>query len=1099
MRIVAAAVADDRDLVPQHAVEVLDHRLARRFVARHAVPFGKALEDGRHLVRLRIRLAHPPWHHARARLREEVAPLRAAALDNVAREVEIILPSRQLVQAHERLQQRRRLNAVRAPPDLADVALRRGADLADEAVGLTLERGQHLRTPLHPFVVVLQRQHHVLPFPEVAAVRTRMAVAAGLQLLRHAADAAVRTLRREDVRHRAVQHRLQLGIAPVTVLHGARPHELTPHLAERELRPPLPEELRELAVRHVPLVPMRDALFNRHLQSARQRHGAGRKRLHHVPNSRLRQIHIGAPRTEAHFKHAFHAVQRRAALPEGNELRNTGKFRFKNKFGLHRVLGVVPHRNQTFAAAGKFAIPLHQHLGIARTDKSLRLPAGLVEAPEKRRGLLEQRPVAFTLTRRTEVALPTAVTGEILPADRHDAGIKAIEKMMFHVARDPLGGNRGGGRGPIAVLQHVRDGPVVGEEPFLAHSFVGIRLTRNQPFIAVLAVAPASRLRTEDVDERGVEPVAATGKHIAGNALAERMQPVPERLDERDLMLHRVRAGLRRLGIIHERLRHDGEVVRADIVEVLHVHVVEVHAVDGVQSPTLDDVEEVRGGAGRGEARIDVETPVVDHAVVPFQRERMRPVRLQRHRPEHELREVALRLEVAVSLLVRDRKPALQFGDAVLHRRHDAVVLVMVRGHLPGEDVRMHRHAQLAGTRALRLAAARDEIGETEVVHVLRQLRSAHPQIAAHSLLGRTVRDHGNLPRLRGVVFLRGRPKTPCAGKGEDEPVELRGCSDRPALQETKRPSTGEAVLRHDAMFKRGVVQCRTDRDALAVTRHGGKRIDADRNPRDVLEVMQKRILDDGTVVPPVLVPRPAGEIVLPLKRHVQRPRTGRHGRIRHVDRHLHHARVVLGERRLQSQGRLVAREYKRTVPGNLPALEGDLLAERRKRLLRERQGAAVVPLGLAVERRRQNRQHRMHALRNLHGHFFLVPFGGRLVAQPVDRNVVLGVRPALRGHDTCGDVLAFLVEQPQVHQTAALWTASGELQRVLRVRADGERLRGADAAGERGLALQPKPHETLAVLLPPLEELLRARRAILGIVGEINRIGLAVGIGNGP
>ena len=288
MRVVSAAVADDRDLVPQHPVEVFDHCLACRFVARHAVPFGKALEDGRHLVRLRIRLAHPPRHHTRAGLREEVAPFRAAALDDVTREVEVVGAPGQLVQAHERLQQRRRLNAVRAPPDLADVALRRGTDLADEAVGLTLERGQHLRTALHPFIVVLQRQHHVFPLPEVAAVRTRVAVTTGLQVLRHATDAAVRTLRREDVRHRAVQHRLQFGIAPVAVLHRARPHELPPHLAERELRPSLPEELRELAVRHVPLVPMRDALFNRHLQSARQRHGAGRKRFHHIPCLRLR-------------------------------------------------------------------------------------------------------------------------------------------------------------------------------------------------------------------------------------------------------------------------------------------------------------------------------------------------------------------------------------------------------------------------------------------------------------------------------------------------------------------------------------------------------------------------------------------------------------------------------------------------------------------------------------------------------------------------------------------------------------------------------------------------------------------------------------------
>ena len=718
---------------------------------------------------------------------------------------------------------------------------------------------------------------------------------------------------------------------------------------------------------------MRDALFNRHLQSARQRHGTGWKRFHHVAYNRLRQIHLGAPGAKTHFEHAFHAVNRRAALPEGDEppgrrlpmfqppgrrlpmfqpprRRLSIHFGIEYEFGFYWILGGVAHGNQAFPAARGPAIPLHQHLGIAGTDKRLRLPAGLVDPPEKRNGLLEKRAVAFALTRRTEVALPPAVTGKILPADRHDARIETIEKMMLHVASDPLGGDCGSGRGPVAVLQHVGDGPVVGEEPLLARPVVGIRLTRNQPFIAVLAASPASRFRTEDVDERGVKPVAAAGEHIAGDALAERMQPVPERLDECDLVLHRVRAGLRRLRVVHERLRHDGEVVGADVVEVLHVHVVEVHAVDRVHSPALDDVEEVRGGARRGKTRINVEAPVVDHAVVPFQRQGMRPVRLQRHRPQHELRQIALRLEVAVPLLVRDRKPALQLGDAVLHRRHGAVILEMVRRHLPGEDVRMRRHAQFAGARPLRPVRGRDEIGEAEIIHVLGQLCGVHAQIAAHPLLGSTVPDHGDLPRLRGVVFLRGGPEPPCAGKGEDEPVEFRGRPDFPALQETERPPTGDPTLRHDAIFKRRIVQRRADRDALAVTRHGGKRIDPDWYPRDVLEVVQKRILANGAVVPPVLVPRPAGEIALPLKRHVQRPWPWRHGRIRHINRNLHHARVVFGKRSLQAQGCRIARQDKRTVPVNLPPLEGDLLAERRARLLRERQGAAVVPLGLAVE-----------------------------------------------------------------------------------------------------------------------------------------------------
>ena len=95
--------------------------------------------------------------------------------------------------------------------------------------------------------------------------------------------------------------------------------------------------------------------------------------------------------------------------------------------------------------------------------------------------------------------------------------------------------------------------------------------------------------------------------------------------------------------------------------------------------------------------------------------------------------------------------------------------------------------------------------------------------------------------------------------------------------------------------------------------------------------------------------------------------------------------------------------------------------------------------------------------------------------------------------------MLYLVYVQPQIHQATALGTATGELQRVPRVRADGERLRRTDAAGERGLALQPEAHETLPILLPFLEELLRARRAILGVVGEIDRIGLAIGVGHGP
>ena len=53
----------------------------------------------------------------------------------------------------------------------------------------------------------------------------------------------------------------------------------------------------------------------------------------------------------------------------------------------------------------------------------------------------------------------------------------------------------------------------------------------------------------------------------------------------------------------------------------------------------------------------------------------------------------------------------------------------------------MRRHAQFAGARTLRLAAARDEIGKAEIIHVLGQLRGVHAQIAAQ--LPENVDDFG--------------------------------------------------------------------------------------------------------------------------------------------------------------------------------------------------------------------------------------------------------------------------------------------------------------------------------------------------------------------
>ena len=198
---------------------------------------------------------------------------------------------------------------VRAPSGIANIHLRRRAYLLHDACGLTLKRRQYSRVARHPFIVVLHPKHHVLALPQVAAVRLRHAVASGgLALHRHAAYGTVRALPCENVPYCGIKHLLEPGVSGMAVLHRARPYELAPHLAQRELRALPVEEDGELVVRHVSLVPVLNASGDRLGEPVRKPHSAWRERLKHVCWTAQDGATDGDERRWQHFPHQIKGV-----------------------------------------------------------------------------------------------------------------------------------------------------------------------------------------------------------------------------------------------------------------------------------------------------------------------------------------------------------------------------------------------------------------------------------------------------------------------------------------------------------------------------------------------------------------------------------------------------------------------------------------------------------------------------------------------------------------------------------------------------------------------------------------------------------------------
>ena len=290
IRLVAAAVADNREFPFKDKIEVVANRLADTPIPRRAKVFDKSFEVARSLVGLGVGSPHQMRRHLVVCHLHEVAPLRAAARNEIARKLKIGRLARHLPQPHKGLEERGGLHMVRAPSGGERVHLRRRTDLVDDAHGLPFERSEHGRGLLDPRVIVLQPQHHILAFPQVATVRFRDAVAARrLTLDRHAADRAVGTFGGKDVLHGGIENRLQLRIGRMAVLHGAGSDELAPHLAQRKLRTPLAEKRRKLMVGHIPLVPPGHALGDRFGQAARKPLRARRERGIDLKHSRIRR------------------------------------------------------------------------------------------------------------------------------------------------------------------------------------------------------------------------------------------------------------------------------------------------------------------------------------------------------------------------------------------------------------------------------------------------------------------------------------------------------------------------------------------------------------------------------------------------------------------------------------------------------------------------------------------------------------------------------------------------------------------------------------------------------------------------------------------
>ena len=140
--------------------------------------------------------------------------------------------------------------------------------LIDDTIRMFLECVQYGRVRIDPLIVLLQTEHDVLAFPQVAVFAARLLVN------RRTTDAPVLVLGRQQVLNRVVQYGFKLGILCVSIEHTAGTYGLSPHLSQRKLRSRMrPEEIDELVIRQAPLVPIGDRVLDVAFQMTRQLDG----------------------------------------------------------------------------------------------------------------------------------------------------------------------------------------------------------------------------------------------------------------------------------------------------------------------------------------------------------------------------------------------------------------------------------------------------------------------------------------------------------------------------------------------------------------------------------------------------------------------------------------------------------------------------------------------------------------------------------------------------------------------------------------------------------------------------------------------------------
>ena len=224
----AAEAADDRRLLAQDPPPEAYNRLPVALIPRHLRVFGEALEARDHLIRLRHAVFVHRDHVVIGEI-EQVLMQRPAEGDDVLGEIEIALLVRDVVQHHERLEDRAAVEPVPVAgaggDDLLPVLL--APDMVRDVVGVPHERRDD---PVGELIVpadvekIDEAEHYILPAPEIPSPE--------LGFRRIGREPPELILRPEHVTYRRLENRVELVVPRQGGIGEAgAAHHLAPVLA----------------------------------------------------------------------------------------------------------------------------------------------------------------------------------------------------------------------------------------------------------------------------------------------------------------------------------------------------------------------------------------------------------------------------------------------------------------------------------------------------------------------------------------------------------------------------------------------------------------------------------------------------------------------------------------------------------------------------------------------------------------------------------------------------------------------------------------------------------------------------------------------------